>query len=26
GLKPGDKLIKQPKSTMNDGDKVEISS
>lgn len=26
GLKKGDKLIKNPKKTMNDGDKVEVSS
>lgn len=26
GLKKGDKLIKDPKKTMNDGDKVEVSS
>lgn len=26
GLKKGDKLIKNPKNTMNDGDKVEVSS
>ncbi|MDG0826475.1 efflux RND transporter periplasmic adaptor subunit, partial [Staphylococcus equorum] len=26
GLKKGDKLIKSPKKTMNDGDKVEVSS
>ncbi|MBE5665954.1 efflux RND transporter periplasmic adaptor subunit [Staphylococcus sp. SS87] len=26
GLKPGEKLIKQPKNTLNDGDKVEVSS
>lgn len=26
GLKKGEKLIKNPKKTMNDGDKVEVSS
>lgn len=26
GLKPGDKVLKNPKKTLNDGDKVEVSS